>query len=1381
MSNYPPSQSFGGPYQYNGYYPQPPVPLPPSSSGGAYHAIIPQPTRLAQHIGTYSQHAPQHSHAGYYANQYGYNMNMQIPRVVPGNADGQPSPNFHNYGNFSHNTLPPPPYPPVPIPNYPIISPRPPPSNSQIVSTSTLQPDTSLPPKPTSVEVVSRPPVLDSNYSVPSYGRDREDGELSDSEVPKTLYGSKSTTPSRLPTGGSALGNDDYREEGIVQSGRAHEKGRRPTIHGDGVVGSSILTDALTAETHIKSGFPVDRSLNGPNEPIVTAPQQNPSSYVLQSQIVADDQNELLKSQMSDNEFRQPSKRPPQRSVALEDDHNRLVDLSTQTAFRNNATNVPDVDSNSSLEGLRTKAKIALQDLYRNHIGFEQLSSEGVDVSLLRELYLEAGINIDEAASPRIRSPEHTSGLSVTVTSQDQSTMSSNGPSRPALASNVPTYETFPEVRTLPAQKEQNKNVDMTQRPVEEESAISRGINGTQILSQPHEPCNSTPPTNSASKLKPDRTIERKDYIARMLAARTNKTSIEKSSQATVPSKSLGLATQDTVTEKSMTNSRPKSPTEAPSSSSSAPEADTHSKKKAQMELLRQKTEALKRTSTLHGTTPASAQIPQSLQTTSPSAPTVEFDPNSKLVGPYDQPSPQPQLNAGPNAPPLKDTVESTYTPTTPFFASLERPWLDGLPGLSSSSKPKSQSLHISDPIASSNVKADQVVVCLNSPRSPADDIGPMSDRAVLASRESSTTTALAGRADDIVADPVRITSPTLNEMERSRKRAMAADFIDVPVERIKRLTGSSGHVQVFIEVSDDDDDDNDDDGKMEVDSGLPAPLLRLPDQSTYRVSAAREQNPLINSVSRSIAQVSSSIHTPPLVQTPGKTVEQEGLARTEEKIRALKQKIAETERRKRAKENSSGVRTPASTLQQTPKSPSNRSVSPAGPITKSEGTTNMERVIGSTDSELQPRIDGLGTAQVSSDDSLDMDKRAHAINLVRAKEDSQGAARGMTASEKESLQQRKLALEAALPAIDTQIKKARLKLASLEKQKGDCEKEIKRGSEKRRLIIEEIDTLLISSDAAKKSKHDNEHTLSPLATVSNGHTTMQGMSIPSWTCRPSHYQIPVYLAHQILVSVLIFSVDELIAADSALEYQMEQTMSASDQPLLPQINKHIKSPPGTEIGTLQPEDQDGSLTSTHTLRPRQMSEPSILDTSNLVGNDPIIDAAGSDTDAHQDEYEPTLDDDMHSPQSSAAVKSTYSADDELDFRLSSRAQPVTGTDGKVSQSLEGRIISQTGSIRSSSREEGEMSTSESSADADDPDDYEPPEAVSVVDDTMGLPVVDLSRSETPMLRTQIKQQGEEYPVSKVSQTNQATENTDNPDAKPTVLEVHGTGNEDVV
>ena len=863
------------------------------------------------------------------------------------------------------------------------------------------------------------------------------------------------------------------------------------------MVRRSILTDPFTAENHIKSDFLVNRPLGGPSEPIVTAPQPNTSSYILQSQTVADDHNELSKSQTSDNEYPQPLPKLPQRSNVLEHDHNRLMELSSQTSLQNNAPNNPEVELNSSLESLRTKAKIALEDLYRNHIGFEQLSSEGIDVSLLRELYLEAGIQIDKAASPQTKFPESMSGLDVTIISKDRSTMSSNKPSKSASANSIPTHENFPEVHILPTLKEQTKNVDMTQKPDEEESVTSRDITANPISSQQHEPCNSIPPTNSANKIKSDRTLERKDYIARMLAARTSKALVAKTSQATISSKSLGLAKKDTASEKLTTSSQPKSPTEAPSSSSSAPETDTHSKRKAQMELLRQKTEALKRGSTLHGMTPASTPMPQSLQVESHSAPVVESGHNTELIPPPHQPSPRSQLIAVPYTSPPEDVVEPIYTPTTPFFASLERPWLDGLPGLSSSFKPESRSSHVSDPNASSSVETNKLVR-QNSPRSPVKDIEPLSDRAILASRESSTTTTSAVRPDGIVADHVSTTTPMLNELEKTRKRAMAADFIDVPAERIKRVTGSSGHVQVFIEVSDDDGDDDDDAGNMEVDSDLPAPLLRLPDQSASRVSAAREQTPLTNSLSRSTAQVNSSMLTPLLVQTPGKSVEQEGLARTEEKIRALKQKIAETERRKRAKENSSGVRTPASTLQQTPNSPSARSISPVVPVTKSGSIKNMERVLETADSQLRPITDGCDTAQVSVEDSLDADKRTQTINLVRANEDSQRLAGAMVVSEPESLRYRKSALEAALPALDTQIKTARLRLASLEKQKEDYEEEIKRGSEKRRLILEEIHNLLISSEIQSTSEDIDKRTVYPPVPVSDGHTTIQGRSIPS-------------------------------------------------------------------------------------------------------------------------------------------------------------------------------------------------------------------------------------------------------------------------------------------
>ena len=115
--------------------------------------------------------------------------------------------------------------------------------------------------------------------------------------------------------------------------------------------------------------------------------------------------------------------------------------------------------------------------------------------------------------------------------------------------------------------------MDVTQKTDEEEFVTSRDINASQIPSQQHEPFNSIPPTNSANKIKSDRTLERKDYIARMLAARTSKASIAEKFTGYRIFEIVGLAKKDTASEKLMTDSRPKSPTDAPSSSSSAPEA----------------------------------------------------------------------------------------------------------------------------------------------------------------------------------------------------------------------------------------------------------------------------------------------------------------------------------------------------------------------------------------------------------------------------------------------------------------------------------------------------------------------------------------------------------------------------------------------------------------------------------------------------------------------------------------------------------------------------------------------------------------------------------------------------------------------------------------
>ena len=116
-----------------------------------------------------------------YNNAYGFNMNSQIPTSNVHGAYPPHSP-FPAFGHYQNGALPPPPFPPVPIPNYSAIPQRLTAPVTQVPSPSTLQPHTSLPAKPqTSAQTVSfgqENAHLETIVNV-----DREDGELSDSEL----------------------------------------------------------------------------------------------------------------------------------------------------------------------------------------------------------------------------------------------------------------------------------------------------------------------------------------------------------------------------------------------------------------------------------------------------------------------------------------------------------------------------------------------------------------------------------------------------------------------------------------------------------------------------------------------------------------------------------------------------------------------------------------------------------------------------------------------------------------------------------------------------------------------------------------------------------------------------------------------------------------------------------------------------------------------------------------------------------------------------------------------------------------------------------------------------------------------------------------------
>lgn len=155
----------------------------------------------------------------------------------------------------------------------------------------------------------------------------------------------------------------------------------------------------------------------------------------------------------------------------------------------------------------------------------------------------------------------------------------------------------------------------------------------------------------------------------------------------------------------------------------------------------------------------------------------------------------------------------------------------------------------------------------------------------------------------------------------RGRKRPVAADFEDLQLSRpstgFKRPFGQShnDHEQMIIEVSDDETVDS----VMDIDEADDLqPSAQQSSQHLPKVGANRNIPPLTNFPSRpNFSRQGSAQSTPPAAQTPISAAKIEDLRRKEEEIAALKKKLAEKERLRLAKTQSSRAQTPATPTHQ--------------------------------------------------------------------------------------------------------------------------------------------------------------------------------------------------------------------------------------------------------------------------------------------------------------------------------------------------------------------------------------------------------------------------------------------------------------------------------
>ena len=754
----------------------------------------------------------------------------------------------------------------------------------------------------------------------------------------------------------------------------------------------------------------------------------------------------------------------------------------------------PDMEDKNK----RECAKLVLQELYDYNIGFEKLLAEGIDASLLLGLYREIGIAVPYLSLQQL-DPCNTSNGTTVAKANDVVDLASTGtlPARAGHKSDR-TLETQKLDTSNSTQSVPDREVQHDQSAFSDQNALTAAqntVNASTVLEPSHTPKVSSAnlPKKPVMATSVDKAIERKDYIAKMLAAKAGRNATTaKPSRPAEPS-ALQVEVKDSNKE---TNSRTASPAIPTTASIPVPlekATNTEDIRRAQTELARRKIEALKTRIEPHREEPSKstqepAPLPLHATFSRLSPPLQERSPNISQRVSKEPPAPL-QLPA-PEQPIPKPSPTPQFTPSRSFFSSLGRRPANGIPGLFSFSAPVSPPLSQQEMITptTSTVNAIQAIPeqlttssLQQSIRQPSVVPIPQED---LDMDKNHIDSPIPVTASPLIAS---IPAPETTH-EQSRKRPTAADFIESPATRIKRRLGSSEQVDVLIEISE--DEDHSDNDEMDVDnlstSIAPPPPTGMADSAKAQV--IRDLPPLSDFPPRTKSQVVSFASTPPMVHTPGKVKDQEILKVKEEQILLMQRKIAEMEQRKKAKQAISRAQTPG---MRSPRQVENYSDIAIRTPTLEKGTDfnlYLQQSIKAADQKLEAQqavliaaeeavrkkqeaeerqkgeVEERQRQEVEDLEKQEEEQRVKAVMLAEAESERAEVQKAKMPAESRQRQKRSLELKTALPELDMRLERAKYKLEetrkrleSMRQEMTELEAAIEQGIQGRGIILKEL------------------------------------------------------------------------------------------------------------------------------------------------------------------------------------------------------------------------------------------------------------------------------------------------------------------------------------
>ncbi|KAI4157243.1 MAG: hypothetical protein L6R39_000703 [Caloplaca ligustica] len=764
-----------------------------------------------------------------------------------------------------------------------------------------------------------------------------------------------------------------------------------------------------------------------------------------------------------------------------------------------------------SFKVIKGGARRAVKQLQSHHIGYLQLLEEHIDSDLLKKLFTELNMKIPEkteigAFPTNVVSESHSTEQGLTF--DPKQTLSARNTNEPAFLANdveigqdSPLRASLPrdqqgvdaikavgtlsskvphEIRegrsdhgnglntglgTLPQLTKAKNILEYAGKHSHDETATNpSAVNGNkppftqatpQAPPQPSAPTATSKPPAPKAAAKP---IDRKDYVARLLAAkagkalpaaRASKPPPDLAPQNVGQKISAGVNDQAYKTDQaaSLQTSKDHASNEASASYKLATDgappkpATDEAKKRAQTELARRKIEELKKRSEALKKAPSSAnEEPASSATPQPSSIERPIQAHSVGVAPASTGSPLPQ-----------NTPQHTLFPrqSTTF----------ALPGLFMSSQ-QSQPDRVSGPVR----------------------VRPSSDRSQRISESQSVAVNVADN-DDVAhqAIPIGETSvPSTQEnkvpvegpkaeaeiprvVSNPRKRPTAADFIESVPAKPKRVhTSKEADNSVVFDISDDEVDESiHDPSEMQLNgdqNAKPSYVLELSDSRTGTTEQANfRQHPALSDPHGKLDQVKS---TPTMLLqgslTPFKQNESAGLRAREEEIARMHRRIAEIEERRKAKQAASPAPMPETPGQTTP------SVKPD----ESHITTSSMPGVARRFSEPAKHIkegEHIPEELQMSDPSLQKDVAAQqqpAQDIGRL-EAAQSRTSTVRSGEHQHRQRRKAEIESRIPSMSAALEGYMSRLQNLQKEEAELQARMQKEIDDKRALEEELDRIM--------------------------------------------------------------------------------------------------------------------------------------------------------------------------------------------------------------------------------------------------------------------------------------------------------------------------------